>query len=158
MRERIKKTLADLIEQDGEAAYQDALRAIRQLIRWPPQAQSEVYGKWVTDARKREARYRNREPLRKAVRKQFPGVEEWIKEPPRKRGQPRPQRERDGRNVRLLAAIRYTNRLLHFHAGRWPKSMVVEIVACHYGFSGAEVERALHRGAKEIERALRHLR
>jgi hypothetical protein len=159
MRTRIRKTLAALIAHDARAAYEECERALGEISRCPQQDQHDLYAKWWARFALREARYGNLEPLRRTVRRRIiSGAEGWIKEPPRQRGQPRPQRERDERNARLLLAIKYVNRLRdHFPAGRWPRAMVVEIVACHYRFSGAEVERAMHRGAKEIENSLRHL-
>jgi hypothetical protein len=158
MRAWVEKTLTALIDHDAQAAYQDSLRALGQLSRCPPQEQDDLYAKWLADFRLREARYGNLEPLRKGLRKRIPGAEEWIKEPPRNRGQPRPQRERDERNARLLLALRFVNRFQTcFPPGHWPRAIVVEVVAAHYEFSVGEVEKALHRGVKEFENALRHL-
>jgi hypothetical protein len=158
MKAWIEKTLATLIEHDAQAEYQGFLRAIGQLGRLSPQAQRELYVKWVADFRMREARYGNLEPARKALRRHLPGFEQWIKEPPGKRGQPRSERERDERNARLLLALKYVNRLRGcLPSGRWPRALVVEIVAAHYGFGVREVEKALHQGAKEVAKTLRHL-
>jgi hypothetical protein len=153
MRAWIEKTLAALIDHDAEVEYQGFLRAIGQLGRLPPQAMRDLCMKWMKDFGLREARYGDLKPLRKAVRKRLPGVEEWIREPPGRQGQPRPQRERDERNARLLLALKYVNRIRnHFPAGRWPRALVVEVAAAHYKFSVGEVERALHQGAKELRK------
>jgi hypothetical protein len=158
MREWIKKTFVALLEHDAQVEYEGFLRTMGQLGRWPPQAMRDLCAKWMADWRMREWRYGNREPLRKALRKRLPGVEEWVKEPPGKHGQKPPQRERDMYNSRLLSAVKYVNRIRNcFPAGRWPWALVVEIVAAHYGLGIEEVEKARHRGAKEVERALRHL-
>jgi hypothetical protein len=158
MRAWIEKTFAALIEHDGQAAYQDSMRALGQLSRWSPQARHDLYAKWMADYRMREWRYGNREPLLKALRKRVPGVEEWAIEPPGKQGQPRRQREHDMYNSRLLSALKYVDRIRNcFPPGGWPRAMVVEIVAAHYGLGIEEVEKARHRGAKEVEKTLRHL-
>jgi hypothetical protein len=153
----IEKTLAALLDYNAQAAY-DFLHALVGGRLSPQQARhAQFYVKWLAGERMREARYGNLEPVRNAVRKRLPGAEELIKEPPGKRGQPRPQRAHDERNVRLLSAIQYVDRIRGCFAGRWPRALVVKVVAAHYKFSVSEVERALHQGAKEVKKALRHL-
>jgi hypothetical protein len=158
MRAWIEKTLAALLDHNAQAA-DDFLHALVSGRLSSQQARhAQLYAKWLAGERMREARYGNLEPVRNAVRKRLSGAEGlWIKEPPRKRGQRRPQRERDERNVRLLSAIRYMDRIRGCFAGRWPRALVVEVVAAHYKFSVSEVERALHQGAKEVKKALWHL-
>jgi hypothetical protein len=160
MRAWIEKTLTVLFEHAGAVEYEGAMRGLHQLSRLPSQVQRDIYAKWVAEARMREARYGNREPMLRAMRKRFPvsGAEDCFKEPPRQRGQKRPQRERDERDIRLLQALKYVD-CIHglFSAGRWPQAMVIEIVAAHYGLRIEEVEKARHHGPKEIKRRLRHL-
>jgi hypothetical protein len=153
MRAWIKKTLTALLEHDATVRYEGSIRSLRPFASKPRDLHYVITRMMVAGA-KREALYGNLEPLRKRL----PGAEELVKNPPGKQGQPRPQRERDERNSRLLLALEYVDRIRScFPSGNWPRALVVEIVAAHYGFGVEEVEKARHRGAKEVEKTLRHL-
>lgn|SRR5262249_30016624 len=139
MKAWIKKTLKALREHDARVEYEGMVRSLRQFSE--PQMRN-VITRMVIAGAKREARYGNLEPLRKRL----PGAEEWIRNPPGKRG-PRPQRERDERNSRLSQALWAVERIrICFPTSRWPGALVVEIVATHYGLGVEEVAEARRRG------------
>jgi hypothetical protein len=129
------------------------------------QAQRELLCKMQLPTAMNRWRYGDSRLLRKLLPEIAPVLRDLVESiPPRlplKQGQTPPQRERNIRNIRKLWAVKdvkHIRELFRQHnVGRWPDSIVVEVVAAHRDLDVKEVKTAVDRGVKELEKALQRL-
>jgi hypothetical protein len=127
------------------------------------QAQRELLCKMQLPDAMNRWRYGDSKLLRKLLLEIAPVLRDLAESLPSrlplKQGQTPPQQERNIRNVRKLWAVKDVNHIREVfrqhNVGRWPDSIVVEVVAAHRDLDVKEVKTAVDRGVKELEKALR---